>query len=224
MIETWIQKIKGMAWFAGQHRNPKSSFNKQWCINAMTSLIFDRELMHDIPSALTYRAISNCNVVTRKYAHVWDIDILFNHWATQPTDQMLTNQDLQIKLASLLLSITVLSSLFRTEFWKPTSIAKISELLTILHKKIVIMGFTAYSIKHVSTTKFVPLGIQERDLNVLTNNAPDSKTVCNYYVFAANRQVNGFAARLVTIDHGLENQDSSTTNISQKKEEWGPKW
>ncbi|KAA6371856.1 MAG: hypothetical protein EZS28_032616, partial [Streblomastix strix] len=69
----------------------------------------------------TYRAISNCNVVTRKYAHVWDIDILLNHWATQPTDQMLTNQeictsnrmssniDLQTKPISLLLFICFLT-------------------------------------------------------------------------------------------------------------------
>lgn len=241
--------------------------------------------MHDTPSALTYRAISNCNVVTRKYAHVWDIDILFNHWATQPTDQMLTNQDLQIKLASLLLSvcflriteiseidlnlsnfnfqnrtalvtlspkttnaleqyevrrtgilnlcpnvtlftwlerlrehfhkeITTLSSLFWTEQWKPMSIAKISELLTLLIKKIGIEGFTAYSIKHASTTKLAAMGIQERDLNMFTNHAPDSKSARNYYVFAANRQVNGIAERLVTIDHGLENQDSTSTNVS----------
>ncbi|KAA6335328.1 MAG: hypothetical protein EZS28_052978, partial [Streblomastix strix] len=97
-----------MAWFTGQHKTPKSSLNKQSCIKTMLQLIFDREPMHDTPSALTYRAISNCNVVTRKYAHVWDIDILFNHWATQPADQMLTNQDLQIKLASLLLSVCFL--------------------------------------------------------------------------------------------------------------------
>ncbi|KAA6368809.1 MAG: hypothetical protein EZS28_035664 [Streblomastix strix] len=163
-------------------------------------------------SQITYQGqftpiVPNCNVVTRKYAHVWDIDILFNHWATQPADQMLTNQDLQIKLASFLLSIcflriteiseidlnlsnfnfrnhtalvtlspkttnaleqyevrrtvilnlfpnvtlftwlqrlrehfhqeiTTLSSLFWTQQWKPTSIAKISELLTHLIKKI----------------------------------------------------------------------------------------
>ncbi|KAA6397242.1 MAG: hypothetical protein EZS28_007228, partial [Streblomastix strix] len=97
-----------MAWFTVLHKTPKSSLNKQSCIKTMLQLIFDRELMHDTPSALTYRAISNCNVVTRKYAHVWDIDILFNHQATQQADQMLTNQDLQIKLASLLLSVCIL--------------------------------------------------------------------------------------------------------------------
>ncbi|KAA6378500.1 MAG: hypothetical protein EZS28_025972, partial [Streblomastix strix] len=64
--------------------------------------------MHDTPSALSYRAVSNCNVQTRKYVHVLDIDKVFNDWATQPTDQMLTNQDLQIKLASLLLSVCFL--------------------------------------------------------------------------------------------------------------------
>ncbi|KAA6308415.1 MAG: hypothetical protein EZS28_056694, partial [Streblomastix strix] len=85
-----------MAWFTDQHRTPKSSLNKQSYFKTMLQLIFDRETMHDTPSAHTYRAISNCNVVTRKYAHVWDIDILFNHLGTQPTDQMLTNQDLQI--------------------------------------------------------------------------------------------------------------------------------
>ncbi|KAA6382107.1 MAG: hypothetical protein EZS28_022365 [Streblomastix strix] len=95
-----------MAWFTAQHKTPKSSLNKQSYIKTMLQLIFDRELMHDTPSALTYRAISNCNVVTRKYAYVWDIDILFNRWAAQPADQMLTNQHLQIKQASLLLSLS----------------------------------------------------------------------------------------------------------------------
>jgi site-specific recombinase XerD len=55
--------------------------------------------------------------------------------------------------------ITTLSSLFWTEQWKPMSIAKISELLTLLIKKIGIEGFTAYSIKHASTTKLAAMGI-----------------------------------------------------------------
>ncbi|KAA6328116.1 MAG: hypothetical protein EZS28_053753, partial [Streblomastix strix] len=113
--------------------------------------------------------------------------------------------------------ITTLSSLFWTEQWKPMSIAKISELLILLIKKIGIEGFTAYSIKHASTTKLAAMGIQERDLNMFTNHASDSKSARNYYVFAANRQVNGIAERLVTIDHGLENQDSTSTNVSQQK-------
>ncbi|KAA6384237.1 MAG: hypothetical protein EZS28_020236 [Streblomastix strix] len=97
-----------MAWFTVLHKTPKSSLNKQSCLKTILQFILDRELMHDTPSALTYRAISNCNVVTRKYAHVQDIDILLNHQATQQADQMLTNQDLQIKLASLLLSVRFL--------------------------------------------------------------------------------------------------------------------
>ncbi|KAA6370987.1 MAG: hypothetical protein EZS28_033485, partial [Streblomastix strix] len=111
-----------MAWFTGQHRTPKSSLNKQSRNKTMQQLIFDRELMHDTLSVLTYRAISNCSVVTRKYAHIG------------------------------------------------------------------IEGFTAYSIKHASTTKLAAMGIQERDLNMFTNHAPDSKSARNYYVFAANRQ------------------------------------
>ncbi|KAA6355674.1 MAG: hypothetical protein EZS28_048800 [Streblomastix strix] len=95
--------------------------------------------------------------------------------------------------------------------------AKISELLTLLIKKIGIEGFSAYSIKLASTTKLAAMGIQERDLNMFTNHAPDSKSARNYDVFAANRQVNGIAERLVTIDHGLEYQDSTSTNVSQQK-------
>ncbi|KAA6397813.1 MAG: hypothetical protein EZS28_006660 [Streblomastix strix] len=199
----------------------------------MLQLIFDREPMHDTPSAFIYKMIANRNVQIRKYAHVWDIDILFNHWVTQLTDQMLTNQDLQIKLASLLLSvcflriteiseidlnlsnfnfanntalvtlsskttnaleqyevrrtgilnlfpnltlftwlerlrehfhqeITIPASLFWTEQWKPMSIAKISELLTLLIKKIGIEGFTAYQIKHASTTKLAEMEKQKK--------------------------------------------------------------
>ncbi|KAA6327163.1 MAG: hypothetical protein EZS28_053848, partial [Streblomastix strix] len=96
--------------------------------------------------------------------------------------------------------ITTLSSLFWTEQQKPMSIAKISELFTLLIKKIGIEGFTTYSLKHASTSKLAEMGIQERDLKMFTNHAPDSKSARNYYVFAANRQINGIAERLVTID------------------------
>ncbi|KAA6397676.1 MAG: hypothetical protein EZS28_006797, partial [Streblomastix strix] len=113
--------------------------------------------------------------------------------------------------------ITTLSSLFWTEQWKPISIAKISELLTLLIKKIGIEGFTAYSIKHTSTTKFAAMVIYKRDLNMFTNHTPDSKSARNFYIFASNRQVNGIAKRLVTIDHGHENQDSTSTIFSQQK-------
>ncbi|KAA6387111.1 MAG: hypothetical protein EZS28_017364 [Streblomastix strix] len=259
-----------------------------YVLKTMLQLIFDREPMHDTSSTLTQRAISNFNVVARKYAHVWDIDILFNHWAAQPIDQMLTNQDLQIKLASLVLSvcflgiteisevdlnltnfnfgnhtalliptpqttnaleqnkvrrigimnlclkithftwlkrlrehfhqeITTVSSMFWTKQWKSMSIAKISEFLTLLIKKIGIEGLTAYSIKHASTIKLAEMGIQERDLNLFTNHATNSRSERNCYVFAANRQIIGIEARLVTIDHGLENQDSTSTSVSQQK-------
>ncbi|KAA6397243.1 MAG: hypothetical protein EZS28_007229 [Streblomastix strix] len=97
------------------------------------------------------------------------------------------------------------------------SIAKISELLTLLIKKIGIDGFDAYSIKHAYTTKLAEMVIKERDLNMFTNHELDSKSARNYYVFAAQRQVNGIAARLVTIYHCMENQDSTSTNVSYRK-------
>ncbi|KAA6384961.1 MAG: hypothetical protein EZS28_019512 [Streblomastix strix] len=260
------------AWFAGQHKTPKPSLKKQLRIQAKSQLIFDREPMHDSPSAHTYSAISKCNVQTNKYAHVQDIDILFNHWDTQPADQMLTNQDSQIKISEVDLNlsnfnfqnrtallkfsrkttnaleqyevrrsgilnlcpnvtlftwlkrlrehfhqeITYHSSQFWTEQWKPMSIAKISELLSLHIKKIGIERFTAYSIKHASTTKLAVMRIQERDLNLFTNHAPVSMSARNYYVFAAIKQVNGITARLVIIDDYLENQDSTSTNVSQQ--------
>lgn len=64
--------------------------------------------MHNNSSALTYGIESNCNEQIRRYAHVWDIDIPFDRWVTQPADRMLINQDLQIKLSSLLLYISFL--------------------------------------------------------------------------------------------------------------------
>ncbi|KAA6388125.1 MAG: hypothetical protein EZS28_016349 [Streblomastix strix] len=59
-----------MAWFAGQHKIPKSTLNKQSYIKTMLQLLFDREPIHDTPSALTYRAISNCDVRRRRY-QIW---------------------------------------------------------------------------------------------------------------------------------------------------------
>ncbi|KAA6402070.1 MAG: hypothetical protein EZS28_002404 [Streblomastix strix] len=97
-----------MAWFTGQHKTHKSSLNKQSCVKIMLQLIFDREPMHDTPSALTYRAISNCNVQTRRYTYVQDIEILFNHWTTQPTDDIIQNQDHYIKFVSIFLKVLFL--------------------------------------------------------------------------------------------------------------------
>ncbi|KAA6376475.1 MAG: hypothetical protein EZS28_027998 [Streblomastix strix] len=62
------------------------------------------------------------------------------------------------------------------------SIAKISELLTLLIKKIGIEGFTAYQIKHASTIKLAEMGKQESDLNIFTNYAPDFISARNYYI------------------------------------------
>ncbi|KAA6390578.1 MAG: hypothetical protein EZS28_013893 [Streblomastix strix] len=55
--------------------------------------------------------------------------------------------------------ITTLSSLIWTQQWKPMSIKKISELLTLLIKKSGIEGFTAYSIKRASIFKLVAIEI-----------------------------------------------------------------
>ncbi|KAA6342004.1 MAG: hypothetical protein EZS28_052422 [Streblomastix strix] len=244
--------------------------------------------MHDTPSALTYRAISNCNVQSRKYVHMKYIDILFDHCTTQPADKIFSNQDLQIKQASLLLSvfflrltvisevdlnlqnfnfenntalvtlspkttnaleqyevrrtgklylytkltnfiwlsrfrehynkeISTLPSFFRSEQWKTITIEIFSEFLTLPIKSIGTNGFTANSVKHASAAKLAAMGLQERDLNFFMNHEPDSKSAQNYQIFAANRQVNGIAARLVIIDHGLENQDSTLMSASQQK-------
>ncbi|KAA6366986.1 MAG: hypothetical protein EZS28_037486 [Streblomastix strix] len=97
--------FEDIEWISGQYRKSKSSLIKQSYIETMLQLKVDRDSIYETASVLTNKAISNCKVVTRKYAHVWDIDILFNHWAAYPADQMLANQDLQIKLASLLLSV-----------------------------------------------------------------------------------------------------------------------
>ncbi|KAA6359163.1 MAG: hypothetical protein EZS28_045311 [Streblomastix strix] len=92
---------------------------------------------------------------------------------------------------------------------------KIFELLILPIKKLGIQGFTAYSIKHASTTKLAAMGIQERDLNMYTNHAPDTKSARNYYGFAANTQVNGTATRLITIDHVQTRNANTTTNPCQ---------
>ncbi|KAA6370624.1 MAG: hypothetical protein EZS28_033849 [Streblomastix strix] len=97
-----------MVWFTGQHKTPKFSLNKQSYIKTMLQLIFDREQLYDTSSALTYGAISNCNVQTRRYAHVRDIDILFNHWIAQHSDEMLSNKGIEIKFESFFLSLCIL--------------------------------------------------------------------------------------------------------------------
>ncbi|KAA6390403.1 MAG: hypothetical protein EZS28_014070 [Streblomastix strix] len=185
-----------LVWFAGQYRTPKSSLNKQSCFKTVLKLIFDEELMQNTPPALTYSAISNC-------------------------------KDPQIKLASLLPSVW---------FWRITENSEDQHfhpklpmhqnntkreeqeyytfvpILLSLHD-----GFCVNSIRHASTTKLAAMAIQERNLNIFMNRAQDSKSACNYYIFASIPQMNVTVARLVTIDYGLENQDSTSTKVSQLK-------
>ncbi|KAA6364238.1 MAG: hypothetical protein EZS28_040234, partial [Streblomastix strix] len=54
---------------------------------------------------LTIHAISNHQINNPKYGSTWDINQLFEYWKERPESKLLSNEELQTKLASLLMSL-----------------------------------------------------------------------------------------------------------------------
>ncbi|KAA6378205.1 MAG: hypothetical protein EZS28_026267 [Streblomastix strix] len=71
----------------------------------MLSLIFGTVQVSIIVQRLTAYAISNYQINNPRYGSTWDINQLFEHWRVRPESRLLSNEELQIKLASLLMSL-----------------------------------------------------------------------------------------------------------------------
>ncbi|KAA6399725.1 MAG: hypothetical protein EZS28_004745, partial [Streblomastix strix] len=54
---------------------------------------------------LTTNAISNHQINNPRYGSIWDINQLFEYWRERSESKLLSNEELQIKLASLLMSL-----------------------------------------------------------------------------------------------------------------------
>ncbi|KAA6400594.1 MAG: hypothetical protein EZS28_003889, partial [Streblomastix strix] len=67
--------------------------------------------------------------------------------------------------------------LWHKGFNKPTTTKDISLQLIKLLRELMIVGASAYSIRHSATTELAKLGIPERDLATFTHHSQNSRTV-----------------------------------------------
>ncbi|KAA6357544.1 MAG: hypothetical protein EZS28_046929 [Streblomastix strix] len=74
-------------------------------LNTMLSLIFGTVQVSSTVQRLTTHAISNHQINNPRYGSTWDINQLFESWRERPESNHLSNEELQTKLASLLISL-----------------------------------------------------------------------------------------------------------------------
>ncbi|KAA6380588.1 MAG: hypothetical protein EZS28_023885 [Streblomastix strix] len=74
-------------------------------LNTMFSLIFGIVQISTTTQELTTHAISNHSINNPRYGSTWDINQLYEHWSERPESNINSNEELQVKLASLLMSL-----------------------------------------------------------------------------------------------------------------------
>ncbi|KAA6359738.1 MAG: hypothetical protein EZS28_044735 [Streblomastix strix] len=99
-----------------QKNSVASAKSHKACLTSMLSLIFKENLASSKTSKLISKALAHATIPHRRYQNIWNIQILFNHWRQSKQNKYLNNYDLQVKIASLLMSIC---------FFRPNEIAEI---------------------------------------------------------------------------------------------------
>ncbi|KAA6377895.1 MAG: hypothetical protein EZS28_026579 [Streblomastix strix] len=84
---------------------PSSAKHHAQILNTMLSLIFDTVQVSTTVWRLTIHRISNHQINNPRYGSTWDINQLFEQWRKRPESNLLSNEELQTKLASLLISL-----------------------------------------------------------------------------------------------------------------------
>ncbi|KAA6365277.1 MAG: hypothetical protein EZS28_039196, partial [Streblomastix strix] len=93
-----------IAFHTRQNNSVASAKSHKACLTTMLSLIYKENLAPSTTSKLINRALANAPVPQRRYQNIWNIQILFNHWRQSKQNKYLNNYDLQVKIASLLMS------------------------------------------------------------------------------------------------------------------------
>ncbi|KAA6369389.1 MAG: hypothetical protein EZS28_035083 [Streblomastix strix] len=104
------------AFHTKQNNSVASAKSHKACLTTMLSLIYQENLASSTTSKLINKALANATIPHRRYQNIWNIRILFNHWRQLKQNKYLNNYDLQIKIASLLMSVC---------FFRPNEIAEI---------------------------------------------------------------------------------------------------
>ncbi|KAA6365658.1 MAG: hypothetical protein EZS28_038816 [Streblomastix strix] len=95
-----------MTWLTRTRKTkPSSAMHHTSILNTMLSLIFGTVQVSTTVQRLTTHAISNHQINNPRYGSTWDINQLFEYWRERPESNLLSNEELQIKLASLLMSL-----------------------------------------------------------------------------------------------------------------------
>ncbi|KAA6398555.1 MAG: hypothetical protein EZS28_005917 [Streblomastix strix] len=105
-----------IAFLTRQNNSVASAESYKDYLIAMLSLIQKENLTTSTTSKLINKAFANATIPHRRYQNIWNIQILFNHWRQLKQNKYLYNYDLQVKIASLLMSVC---------FFKPNEIAEI---------------------------------------------------------------------------------------------------
>ncbi|KAA6380604.1 MAG: hypothetical protein EZS28_023867, partial [Streblomastix strix] len=105
-----------IAFHTRQNNYVSSAKSHKACLNTMLSLIYKENLASSTTSKLINKALANATIPHRRYQNIWNIQILFNHWRQSKQNKYLNNYDLQVKKASLLMSVC---------FFRPNEIAEI---------------------------------------------------------------------------------------------------
>ncbi|KAA6366315.1 MAG: hypothetical protein EZS28_038158, partial [Streblomastix strix] len=105
-----------IAFHTRQNNSVASAKSHKACLTTMLSLIYKENLASSTTSKLINKALANATIPHRRYQNIWNIQILFNHWRQSKQNKYLNNYDLQVKIASLLMSIC---------FFRPNEIAEI---------------------------------------------------------------------------------------------------
>ncbi|KAA6338451.1 MAG: hypothetical protein EZS28_052699, partial [Streblomastix strix] len=95
-----------MTWLTRTRKTkPSSAKHHATILNAMLSLIFGTAQFSTTVQRLTTHAISNHQINYPRYGSTWDINQLFEYWRKRPESNFLSNEELQTKLALILVSL-----------------------------------------------------------------------------------------------------------------------
>ncbi|KAA6375234.1 MAG: hypothetical protein EZS28_029239, partial [Streblomastix strix] len=114
-----------IAFHTKQNNSVASAKSHKACLTTMLSLIYKENLASLTTSNLINKALANATIPHRRYQNIWNIHILFNHWRQSQQNKYLNSYDLQVKIASLLMSIC---------FFRPNEIAEIRLKFTNVNK------------------------------------------------------------------------------------------
>ncbi|KAA6384097.1 MAG: hypothetical protein EZS28_020374 [Streblomastix strix] len=104
-----------IAFHTGQNISIASVKSHKACLTTMLSLIYKENLASLTASKLINKTLTNATIPHRRYQNIWNIQILSNYWRDSKQNKYLNNNKSQVKIASLLMSIS---------FFRPNKIAE----------------------------------------------------------------------------------------------------